>query len=169
MCNTMVKLLLSIFFILSCSVPSRQIQETSLIDINGKEIILSTDKDYLLLITTTDCGYCLINSPYFNSVSQEFGNYYQCIALYETGKNDIETQGEEYKDMIPPLTNWIIVPDAYDTYIEYVDKETYPQILVVHKGEIVKVSVGTIQKVQDDLKLFLRTIVESDDVSMITQ
>lgn len=132
----------------SCAPKATQIAQETLTDIKGGEITLLSEGDYLLLVTSTECGYCLVSSPYFNSIAAEFGDRYECIALYETGKEDIEFQGQQYENLFEPLKGWSIIPDASKTYMKYIEKETYPQILVVLKGEIVKTSIGTIAEVQ---------------------
>jgi len=55
----------------------------------------------------------------------------------------------------PPLEGWVVVPDARELYINYVEQETFPQVLVFRKGELVKRSVGTIPEVKKELVDFL--------------
>lgn len=106
----------------------------------------------IVLVTSTECGYCLINTDFFNSLAADYAGQIQMIALNESSRKQIEALPGKYPGHQVKLTGWTIVPSARKIYMPLVERETFPQILLLENGKVRERFVGTIPSVKEAIR-----------------
>lgn len=155
MCNKMVKFItLFIITMVSLGAAAQSITDEKFTDINKNEVSFADNENSLFLITSTQCGYCLINAPFYNKLAEEFSGKYRFVALYDSSSKEINKSHKTYPQWV--LKGWTVVPACRRQYLKYLDRETYPQVHVYKNGELQKISIGTLDSIKNDLVDFLR-------------
>lgn len=116
--------------------------------------------DYcVVLVTSAQCGYSLVNTVWFNTLADRYSGQIQMVALSESKRKVIERLPELYPGREVVLRGWTLVPDARDVYMPLVERETFPQIILLKNGKVVERFVGTIQPVKDAVEKALPEFV----------
>lgn len=106
--------------------------------------------DYcIVLITSAQCGYCIVNTGWFNSLADKYSDDIQMVALSESKQKTIDKLKAQFPDRDVTLKGWELIPNARHLISKLVEQETYPQIILLEKGKVKKRFVGTIQSVKD--------------------
>lgn len=106
--------------------------------------------DYcIVLVTSAECGYCIVNTAWFNSLADKYSEEIQMIALNESGGDKIDRLKKMFPDKEVELRGWQLVTNARQLYMPLVERETFPQIILLEKGKPVERFVGTIQPVKE--------------------
>lgn len=138
----------------SISAMAQSLTDEKFTDINKNELSFANDENLIFLITSTQCGYCLINAPFYNKLAKEFSEKYRFIALYDSNSKAINKSHKTYPQWV--LEGWTVVPDCRKQYFKYLGQETYPQVHVYKNGELQKISIGTLDSIKNDLVDFIR-------------
>ena len=126
-----------------------------------------TFDDYcIVLVTSADCGYCIVNTAWFNSLADKYADKIQMLALSESGKKKIDRLAKRFPDREVTLRGWTLVPDARSIYSPLIEQETYPQIILLKNGKAVERFVGTIQPVKDAVEEAIPKFVDEKYKSM---
>ena len=106
--------------------------------------------DYcIILITSAECGYCIVNTNWFNFLADKYSNDIQMIALSESKQKTIDKLKTQFPDREVVLRGWKLIPNAKHLILKLVEQETYPQIILLKIGKVKKHFIGTIQSVKD--------------------
>lgn len=131
------------------------------VDIDKNRVALDKEKA-IVLVTSTECGFCLKNTPFYNKISEKYAKKVQLIAMYETKKRAIEKCQLQFAEMGRDVTlvDWIVIPNAKSHYLPLVERETYPQMLFIKNGEVIKRAIGTIDSVNEEIENFIPQFLE---------
>ena len=119
----------------------------SSLDINGKNKV-EFDDYCVILVTSAECGYCVVNTAWFNSLADRYSKQIQMVALNASKKKDIEKLPKMFPGKEVTLRGWTLIANARKTYMPLVERETWPQILLMRNGKVVRRFIGTIKPVK---------------------
>lgn len=123
--------------------------------------------DYcIVLVSSAECGYCIVNTAWFNSLADKYADKIQMVALNESDKKTIDQLAKQFPDREVTLRGWTLVPDAWSIYSPLIEQETYPQIILLKNGKAVERFVGTIQPVKDAVEEAIPKFVDEKYKSM---
>ncbi len=144
--NKTLTTLLLLFLTLSASAGSRE--------------KVNFDGYCIVLVTSAECGFCIKNIPWFNSLAEKYARRIQMIALYESSQKKIDKLSSMFPGREVTLRKWETVPNARKIYLPLIDRETFPQIILLKNGKAVKHFIGTIQSVKEavekEIPLFIK-------------
>lgn len=114
---------------------------------------LSLNDKAVILVTSSECGYCLKYASYYDSLAMRYGNSVQMVALSESSNRKIEKTEKYFKQYghNVSLSHWYVIPKARKIYMPMVETETFPQLIFLQHGKVVKRFVGTVNSVLDEI------------------
>lgn len=69
--------------------------------------------DYcIVLITSAQCGYCIVNTGWFNSLADKYSDDIQMVALSESKQKTIDKLKTQFPDRDVTLKGWELIPNA---------------------------------------------------------
>lgn len=147
-----------LFTLISLAVSAQFFSNKTITEINGEEYLLEDlyEEDVVFLIASLTCGYCLMEIPFYNQLSENFSHKLKFVVLLENNTKYVEGYMESGKPFYDQ--NWIVTPQSMRTIRRMWKKKVFPEYHIYSKGKLIKSFAYSNKKTREEVYAFLKNL-----------
>ncbi|MBQ9469524.1 MAG: thioredoxin family protein [Bacteroidales bacterium] len=146
---------------LSIAATAQQLPQRSLIDLHGNKVEpqeLSMGH-VLLLVASTECGYCLRDVKFLNLLAERYSDRVRFVVLLDSSKKDIELSRKMFASRFEFYNeHWTVIPSAQKHVRRLWKERIWPQYFFFVDGQFKRHYIYSCEETYQQLKDYLSSV-----------